>query len=93
MPLGLIELSRSAGSLVGLLARAASFLAVTGLVIATVVVGLPQNGEGYVFGAEIERPAQLALAGLLSIGALVARRLPGTGAGVSGSGRGASGRS
>ena len=80
VPLGLIELSRSAGSLVGLLARAASFLAVTGLVIATVVVGLPQNGEGYVFGAEIERPAQLALAGLLSIGALVARRLPGTGA-------------
>ena len=39
-----------------------------------------QETEHQIVGAEIERPAQLALAGLLSIGALVARRLPGTGA-------------
>ena len=37
----------------------------------TVTIGLPANSEGYVFGAGVERPVQLALAGLVSVGAIV----------------------
>ncbi len=80
LPIGLIELTPSSASIVRLAARATSVLAVVGLVVVTLAVGLPQNGEGYVFGAEIERPVQLALAGLVSVGALVGRRWSAIGA-------------
>lgn len=82
VPLGLIELSHSAASTARLLATVTSVVAVLGLVSLTLVVGLPQNGEGYVFDADVERPVQLALAALVSIGALAARRWPAVGATV-----------
>ncbi|MEZ5220534.1 MAG: alkaline phosphatase D family protein [Ilumatobacteraceae bacterium] len=82
VPLGLISISQSTAATVRLLSALASVSAVLGLIVLTVAVGLPQNGEGYVFDAEIEQPVQLALAALVSIGAMAGRRWPAVGATV-----------
>ncbi|CAB4589368.1 MAG: phosphatase PAP2 family protein [Actinobacteria bacterium] len=80
LPVGLIALTESSASLVRVLSHLASLLAVVGLAVITLTVGLPRNGEGYVFGGAIERPVQLALAGVVSIGAIVGRKWPAVGA-------------
>lgn len=80
VPLGLIQLSHQSSQLIAGAAHIASFAVVIGLAILTLTVGLPQNGEGYVFGASVERPAQYVLAGIVSIGALLGRRWPAPGA-------------
>lgn len=80
IPVGLIELSHHSSRLVAGAAHLTSFLVVIGLAVLTMTVGLPQNGEGYVFGATIERPAQFVLAALVSVGALLGRRWPAPGA-------------
>lgn len=79
-PRGIIELTPSAASLTRFAARITAALAAIGLAVAALVVGLPESGEGYVFAAQIERPVQLALAAMVSLGALAGRRRPAVGA-------------
>jgi len=62
------------------LAHLAAAVAALGLAVLTVTVGVPANPEGTVFGPEIATPAQLVLAGLVSVGALVAWRWDAAGA-------------
>ena len=62
------------------LAHLAAAVAALGLAVLTLTVGVPENPEGTVFGPEIATPAQLVLAGLVSIGALVAWRWDAVGA-------------
>ena len=71
---GVIHLGGAGPALVRFVAHVTSAFVVVGLTTLTLTVGLPANTEGYVFGASVERPAQLALAGLVSIGALLAYR-------------------
>ncbi|MEN9504727.1 MAG: hypothetical protein RI958_653, partial [Actinomycetota bacterium] len=80
VPLGLFELSHQSARLIAVAARASSFVVVIGLAVLTLTLGLPHNGEGYVFGPSIERPAQYALAAIVSVGALAGRRWPAPGA-------------
>ena len=54
--------------------------AALGLVVLTVTVGVPTNPEGALFGPSVATPVQLALAGLVSIGALVSWRWEAAGA-------------
>lgn len=77
---GLIALGHQPARLIRLAAHISSFLVVVALTVMSFTVGLPQNGSGYVFGAAVERPAQLALAGLVSVGAILARKWPAVGA-------------
>lgn len=77
---GLIALGHQPARLIRLAAHISSFLVVVTLTVMSFTVGLPQNGSGYVFGASVERPAQLALAGLVSVGAILARKWPAIGA-------------
>lgn len=43
-------------------------------------VGVPSSGEGFVFGSRVETPVQLALAGVVSLGALISWRWEAVGA-------------
>jgi membrane-associated phospholipid phosphatase len=62
------------------LAHLAAAGAALGLAGLTITYGVPTNSEGTVFGPEIATPVQLALAGLVSVGALVAWRWDAVGA-------------
>jgi membrane-associated phospholipid phosphatase len=62
------------------LAHLAAAGAALGLAVLTLTVGVPENPEGTVFGPEIATPAQLVLAGLVSVGALVAWKWDAAGA-------------
>jgi membrane-associated phospholipid phosphatase len=54
--------------------------AALGLAVLTLTVGVPANPEGTVFGPAISTPVQLVLAGLVSVGAVVAWRWDAAGA-------------
>lgn len=77
---GLVPIHGDAVRLVRFAAHLAAAGAAAGLAVLTMTVDVPRNPEGAGLGAAVERPAQLALAGLVSIGALVAWRWPGTAA-------------
>jgi phosphodiesterase/alkaline phosphatase D-like protein/membrane-associated phospholipid phosphatase len=62
------------------LAHLSAAVAALGLAGLTLTVGVPENPDGTVFGPEIATPAQLVLAGLVSVGALVAWRWDAVGA-------------
>ena len=62
------------------LAHLAAAVAALGLAVLTMTVGVPANPEGTVFGPQIETPLQLAFAGMVSVGALVAWRWDAVGA-------------
>jgi membrane-associated phospholipid phosphatase len=62
------------------LAHLAAAFAALGLAGLTLTFGVPTNPEGSVFGPEITTPVQLALAGVVSVGALVAWRWDAVGA-------------
>jgi membrane-associated phospholipid phosphatase len=62
------------------LAHLSAAVAALGLAALTLTVGVPESPEGTVFGRDITTPAQLALAGLVSIGALVSWRWDAVGA-------------
>jgi len=62
------------------LAHLSAAVAALGLAALTLTVGVPESPEGTVFGPEITTPAQLVLAGLVSIGALVSWRWDAVGA-------------
>ncbi|MBF6241091.1 alkaline phosphatase D family protein [Nocardia otitidiscaviarum] len=79
-PRGVVHLTMSAASVVRMLAHfSAAAVAVT-LAVLTVTVGIPASEEGFVFGSAVEKPAQLALAGVVSVGALLAWRWEAIGA-------------
>ena len=61
-------------------AHLAAAIAALGLAALTITVGVPENPEGTVFGPAIATPVQLTLAGLVSVGALVAWRWDAVGA-------------
>lgn len=77
---GFIPLGVSAASAVRLLAHLSAAAVAVALAVLTVTVGVPTSSEGYVFGAGVERPVQLALAGMVSVGALLAWRWEAVGA-------------
>ncbi|HSM67521.1 MAG TPA: alkaline phosphatase D family protein [Ilumatobacteraceae bacterium] len=54
--------------------------AALGLAVLTLTVGVPESADGTVFGPEVTTAVQLGLAGLVSIGALVAWRWDAVGA-------------
>lgn len=62
------------------LAHLAGAAAALGLAVLTITVGVPANPEGTVFGPDIATPLQLAFAGLVSVGALLAWRWDAAGA-------------
>ncbi len=48
--------------------------AAAGLAVATVIIGLPADPEGYGFGSSISTPVQIGMAALMALAALVALR-------------------
>jgi membrane-associated phospholipid phosphatase len=62
------------------LAHLAGAAAALGLAVLTITVGVPANPEGTVFGPAIATPVQLAFAGMVSVGALLAWRWDAAGA-------------
>jgi membrane-associated phospholipid phosphatase len=62
------------------LAHLAAAGAALGLAVLTITIGVPANPEGTVFGPDIASPVQLAFAGMVSVGALLAWRWDAVGA-------------
>ena len=62
------------------LAHLSAAVAALGLAALTITLGVPANPEGTVFGPRVATPAQLILAGLVSVGALLAWRWDAVGA-------------
>ncbi len=77
---GLVHLPHNTRAVLRGVAHLAAAGAAIGLAVLTYAVGLPTNDSGYGFGATIQRPVQLTLAGLVSIGALLAWRWEAAGA-------------
>lgn len=79
-PRGAIPLTASGAQIVRLLAHVSAAAVAITLAVLTVTVGVPSSGEGFVFGSRIEVPVQLALAGVVSLGALISWRWEAVGA-------------
>ncbi|RDI55274.1 alkaline phosphatase D family protein [Nocardia mexicana] len=79
-PRGAIPLSVSGAQIVRLFAHLSAGAVAVTLAVLTVTVGVPSSGEGFVFGSAVETPVQLALAGVVSIGALLSWRWEALGA-------------
>ena len=79
-PTGVVHLPDSTAAWVRAAAHASAAFVAVGLTAMTLAIGLPSNPDHYVFGSSIERPVQLALAGMVTIGSLVAWRWPAVGA-------------
>ncbi|QLY28579.1 alkaline phosphatase D family protein [Nocardia huaxiensis] len=79
-PRGIVPLTTSAASTVRMLAHVSAAAVALTLAVLTLTVGVPSSGEGFVFGSAIERPVQLALAGMVSLGALIGWRWEAIGA-------------
>ncbi|WP_280460363.1 alkaline phosphatase D family protein [Nocardia carnea] len=79
-PRGIVPLSFSAASLIRGAAHLSAAAIAIGLAVLTVTVGVPSSGEGFVFGSDIEKPVQLALAAVVSLGALISWRWEAVGA-------------
>jgi phosphodiesterase/alkaline phosphatase D-like protein/membrane-associated phospholipid phosphatase len=62
------------------LAHLTAAAAALGLAVLTITVGVPVNPEGTVFGPDVATPLQLALAGMVSVGALLAWKWDAAGA-------------
>jgi len=77
---GLVAVPHGAHSVLRGTAHLAAAGAALGITVLTFTVGLPTNDSGYGFGAGIQRPVQLGLAGLVSVGALLAWRWEALGA-------------
>ncbi|MBJ8341261.1 alkaline phosphatase D family protein [Antrihabitans sp. YC3-6] len=69
---GMIRMGISTASAVRVLAHLSAAAVAVTLAVLTFTVGVPTSTENYVFGPGVERPAQLALAGVVSLGALLA---------------------
>ena len=78
--LSTIHLSASHGRLVRWVAHLAAAVAAIGLAVLAVTATVPANPDGSLLGEHIQRPVQLALAALVSIGALVSWRWAAVGA-------------
>ncbi|WP_280300192.1 phosphatase PAP2 family protein [Nocardia neocaledoniensis] len=79
-PRGVIPLTVSGARLVRVLAHLSAAAVALTLAVLTVTVGVPSSGEGFVFGSRVETPVQLALAGVVSLGALISWRWEAVGA-------------
>ncbi|MFC9962650.1 alkaline phosphatase D family protein [Nocardia ignorata] len=77
---GAIPLTASAAQIVRLLAHLSAAVVALTLAVLTLTVGVPSSGEGFVFGSRVETPVQLALAGVVSLGALISWRWEAVGA-------------
>ena len=70
--LGVVDLHISVQRLVRLIAHLWAAAAVVALTVLTLTIGLPTDpGEGALFGPDIQRPVQLGLALIVSVGALL----------------------
>lgn len=78
--LSTIHLHPSHGKAAQVLAHLTAAAAAIGLAVLALTGSLPSNPEGSLLGVHIQRPLQLGLAALVSIGALVIWKWPGTGA-------------
>ncbi len=78
--LGAVRLSASSAELVRVAAHVTASGAAIALAYLTLTRSVPASPDGFGFGASIATPAQLALAGLVSVGALVAWRWEAPGA-------------
>jgi len=65
---------------VRVLAHASTLVAVVGLSVLTLSGTMPENTEGSLLGEHIQRPVQLGLVGLVSLGALISWRFEAVGA-------------
>lgn len=77
---GLVPLGVRPAAAVRVVAHLSAAAVALALAVLTLTVGVPSNPEGYVFGSAVERPVQLALAGVVSLGALLAWRWEAAGA-------------
>ena len=77
---GLIPLHVSVAGALRLSAHLTAAAAVTVLTTLTLTVGVPLSEDGVGWTAQIQRPVQLALAGLVSVGALISWKWEGVGA-------------
>ncbi|MCP3912955.1 MAG: phosphatase PAP2 family protein [Actinomycetia bacterium] len=77
---GAIPLHPDRAKLFGILAHLTAAGAATGLAVLTLTRSVPQNPDGSLLGADFQVPIQLALAGLVSVGALVAWKWDAVGA-------------
>jgi hypothetical protein len=78
--LSTIHLSAGHGRLVRVLAHLAAAAAAIGLAVLTVTASVPVNPDGSLLGEHIQRPVQLALAAMVSVGALLSWRWAAVGA-------------
>ena len=69
---GLIPLGLTAAGVVRMVAHLSAAALALALAVLTFTVGVPTSTENYIFGPGIERPVQLALAGVVSAGAVLA---------------------
>lgn len=79
-PRGFVPLTVSAAAAVRAVAHLSAAAVALTLAVLAVTVGVPASGAGYIFGSHIERPVQLALAGVVSLGALISWRWDAVGA-------------
>jgi len=77
---GLVPLPTGAAAVIRLAAHLSAAAAATGLVVLSFTRGVPTNPEGPGLGLLLERPAQIGLAALVSIAALLGWRRPAAGA-------------
>jgi membrane-associated phospholipid phosphatase len=77
---GLVDLHLGTAATVRLVAHLAAAVAAIGLAVLTLTVDVPSNPDLTSFGTAVQRPVQLGLAGLVSLGALVSWRWPAVGA-------------
>jgi membrane-associated phospholipid phosphatase len=78
--LGAVPIHPSAHQALRLFAHLAAAAGAIGLTLVTFTVDLPVDADGYTLGREAQTTAQLALAALVSIGALIAWKWDGAGA-------------
>lgn len=78
--LSTIHLRPSRQKAVQVLAHLTAAAAAIGLAVLAVTASVPSNPDGSLLGVHIQRPLQLGLAALVSIGALVTWKWPGVGA-------------
>jgi len=78
--LGVVHVPHGAHAVLRGVAHLTAAGAAIGIAVLTFTVGLPTNDSGYGFGSGVQRPVQLALAGLVSVGALLAWRWEALGA-------------
>lgn len=79
-PRGVIPLTMTSAQVIRLLAHLSAVVMALTLAVLAMTVGVPSNPDGTLLGAHIDGPVQLGLAGVLSLGALLAWKWDAAGA-------------